>query len=122
MKCEGWAARRGRSSRTEEVIDAAIGDDGTWALEESDVEDDCPISEDVVEALGDSWEAEPVIGDSTCCAVELKHRALFERRNAGGRVEVGIFMSNKDFLMDLLSMAKFKTVSEWVLLAACIIL
>ncbi len=45
----------------------------------------------------------PSGGDSMICAVELKYRARFGRRNVGGRADTGIRMSRTDFQTDLLS-------------------
>jgi hypothetical protein len=38
----------------------------------------------------------PPVGDSTCCAVELKYRARLGRRKVGGNADDGIRTSNID--------------------------
>jgi len=47
--------------------------------------------------------SKPSGGDSIICAVELKYRARFGRRNVGGSVDTGIRMSRMDFRNDLLN-------------------
>jgi hypothetical protein len=42
-------------------------------------------------------------GDSMICAVELKYRARYGRRNVGGRADTGIRMYKTDFRSDLLN-------------------
>ena len=67
-------------------------------------------AEDCVD-LGGNWGVSKSFGgDSTCCAVELKYRARLGRRKVGGKADVEIRMSSKDFLTVLLNILRVKTI------------
>jgi hypothetical protein len=71
---------------------SAAGGDGS--------EEEATIFEDGGASGGTS---KPSGGDSMICAVELKYRARFGRRNVGGSADTGIRMSRMDFRNDLLN-------------------
>lgn len=52
---------------------------------------------------GSAVDWKPSAGGSMICAVELKYRAPFGRRNIGGSADAGNRVSNTDFLIVLLN-------------------
>jgi hypothetical protein len=56
--------------------------------------------------------SKPAGGDSMICAVELKYRARFGRRNVGGSADTGIRMSRMGFRNDLLNILMIRVINH----------